>query len=564
MTRDISERRRRWPAGLEWLLAAVALIPIALFLVTSLSRLRYPFPLEQLEGPMLQAAERVAAGLPIYVRPNFHFIPYMYGPAYYYVSGWALRWLGGGFFPLRLISLLSTCASFALIYIFVLMETGGGRFRRHLAAIVGAGMYAAAYPWTREWFDLGRLDAFYVFLLLVALLCTRRLHPVIAAVAWTLTFLAKQTIFPVAVVMLCHDWKHPRRVVAGVASFVALSAASSALLNHATQGWFGFYAFTVPHANADLLLRPAVFYIPSQVLAPFGIALLAVAAAWVLGVFARPARMAEPSEGETAGSSTESLLRQDSARNGNPSFETFGRGDHRFGPFYLLAGASTFFLCWFLQAHGGASGNTAMPFYAVLAILFGISFAGIERTLVREKFPDAWRVLLLAAVAIPLLAWVYNPHDYLPHRDLRVGNQELVAWLHTFPGDVFLPSNPYAATLEGKPWHPDIAALHDALQPGWAGVRQPLLNTIRTAIDGEKFDAIAVDELPEQALAAQTWLPADLRTHYPVVGWVPGAEATDPFTPHPIFFLLPCRELPLATAKGWKLLQPAGQTGCPR
>src|SRR5487761_1553171 len=112
----------KWRVGLEVLLGLIALVPIALFLITSLRRLGYPFPLEQLEGPMLLAAERIAHGLPIYVRPDFHFIPYMYGPAYYYVSGWAVRWLGAGFFPLRLISLVSTCASFAIIYFFVLLD----------------------------------------------------------------------------------------------------------------------------------------------------------------------------------------------------------------------------------------------------------------------------------------------------------------------------------------------------------------------------------------------------------------------------------------------------------
>ncbi len=523
---------RRWLRPLEILLGLIALMPIALFLITSLRRLGYPFPLEQLEGPMLLAAERIAHGLPIYVRPNFHFIPYMYGPAYYYVSGWAVRWLGAGFFPLRLISLLSTCASFAILYFFILLDTRGTRFRRHLAAIAGVGLYAAAYPWTREWFDLGRLDSFYIFLLLVALWCTRRLHPAIAAVAWTLAFLAKQTILPVAVVMLCFDWKRPRRTMIGVVSFLAMAAASTALVNHATHGCFRFYAFTVPHANADLLLRPAVFYIPSQILAPFGIALLVMAAAWLW----RPASIAQSAAGR----------------------------------FYLLAAVSTFGLCWFLQAHGGATSNTAMPVYAVIAILFGIAFGRVDTRLegwaapALEKYREPARILLLAAVGIPLITWIYNPHDLIPQRDLIAGNNELIAWMRTFPGDVFLPANPYEATLAGKAWHPDTAALHDALRPDMPEIRQPLLDEIRAAIDGEKFDAIAVDGLPEQALAEQTWLPRDLESHYPVVGWVPGAEVGDPFTPHPIFFLLPCRERALAVAKGWKLFEAAGRDNCPR
>ena len=513
---------RRWRRQLEPVAAILALVPIALFLTAAVARLSYGFPLEQLEGSMLLAAERVAHGLPIYVRPNFRFIPYMYAPAYYYVSGWMVRLLGPRFFALRLVSLLSTCASLAIIYLLVLFDTPGSKQRRHLAALAAAGLYAAAYPWTRQWFDLGRLDSFYVLLLLLALLCTRRLHPIFAAVAWTLTFLAKQTIFPVAVVLLCTDWKRPRRLLLGLGSFLLLTAICTRLLDHATQGWFWFYAFTVPHANADLLLRPAVSFIPSELIAPFGVALLIAGMAWA---WTRPA------------------LGNFAAR------------------FYLLAGASIFALCWFLQAHAGATLNTPMPVYAVIAVIFGISFGRLDAFLALKSLEPA-RVFLLAAVAIPLVSWVYSPHDVTPRPELTASRQELIAWLRTFPGDVFLPSNPYEGVLAGKQWHPDNAAFHDALRPDLPDVREPVLAEISTEIDQEKFDAIVLDGLPAQILPGQTWLPADLGRHYPVVGIVPGGDAGDPFGPHPVYFLLPCREQTLAIAKKWTLIETGGSSPC--
>lgn len=521
---------KAWERPLEIVLGVLACVSILLFLITSVCRLRYPFPLEQLEGSMLLAAMRVAHGLPVYAQPNFHFIPYMYAPAYYYVSGWAVRLLGSTFFPLRLISLLSTCGSFAAIYTLVLLETkGAGQDRtggrRHLAALTAAGLYAVAYPWTQNWFDLGRLDSFYVLLFLLALLTTRRLHPVLAAVVWTLTFLAKQTILPVALIMLCYDWKRPRRVLLGVASFFLMAAISVRWLNHATHGWFRFYAFTVPHANADLLLRPMVFFLPSEMIAPFGAALLVIGIAWVV---ARP-------------------------KIGSPATR-----------FYLLAGGSTLALCWFLQAHGGATGNTPMPMYAVLAAIFGISFGWVYLRFAPEKNWRWARILVLVLAAIPLVSWVYYPHDRIPQRDLLESHAELTRWVRSFPGDVFLPSNPYEAVAAGKEWHPDIAALHDALRPDIPAIRQPLVETIRAEIDGEKFDAIALDGPPAQALASQTWLPADLQKHYPITGIVPGSEVFDPFAPHPVYFLLPCREQALAVAKGWTLLQPGDQAPCSR
>jgi hypothetical protein len=520
----------RWRIRLEVVAGILALVPIALFLVSALGRLRYPFPLEQLEGSMLLAAERVAHGLPIYVRPDFTFIPYMYAPAYYYVSGWAVRWLGAGFFPLRLISILSTCGSFVVIYFFVLKDAPGTGRRRHLAALAGTGLYAAAYPWTRDWFDLGRVDSLYVFLLLLALLCTRRLHPVFAAVAWTVAFLAKQTIFPVALIVLCCDWKRPRRMLLGLGSFLLLTAISTRLLDHATHNWFWFYAFTVPHANADLVARPAVFFIFSELIAPFGLGLLIVAAAWA------HRRFGQPSSADQS-----STVR-----------------------FYLFATASVFGLCWFLQAHAGATSNTPMPAYAVLAILFGISFARLDAFLAAGMLREPARIILLAAVCIPFLSWVYSPHDAIPHPEVLASQSDLAAWLRQFPGDVFLPSNPEEAVSAGKLWHPDLAALHDSLRPDIPQIRQPLLAEIRAAIDQEKFDAIAFDGAPAGSVASQPWLPADLQRHYPIVGLVPGSDVADPFTPHPVYFLLPCREAALAVARGWTLLSGRDQSPCPR
>jgi hypothetical protein len=504
-------------------MALLALVPIGLFLAAGLGRLGYGFPLEQLEGSMLLAAERVAHGQPIYVRPNFTFIPYMYAPAYYYVSGWAVRLLGPRFLALRLVSLLSTCTSLAVIYLFVFLDAPGARGRRHLAALAGAGLYAAAYPWTREWFDLGRLDSFYILLLLLALLSTRYLHPILAAVVWTLAFLAKQTIFPVALIMLCVEWKRPRRLLLGVGSFLLMTAVCSRLLDHATHGWFWFYAFIVPHANADLRLRPTVFYVPSQLIAPFGVALLIVGMAWV---WTRPS---------LAGSGTR---------------------------FYLLAGAALFGLCWFLQAHAGATANTPMPAYAFLAVLFGISFARLDAAFAFASRETA-RVFLMAAVAIPLVSWIYNPHDFMPHRDLVTSQEELIAWLRIFPGDVFLPANPYEGVLAGKQWHPDDAALHDGLRPNLPEVNAQVVAEIAEKVDQQKFDAIVLDGLPEDVLPSQPWLPSDVIQRYPIVGVVPGSDVSDSFGPHASYFLLPCREKGLAVAQGWTLLETGGQSACP-
>jgi hypothetical protein len=151
----------------------------------------------------------------------------------------------------------------------------------------------------------------------------------------------------------------------------------------------------------------------------------------------------------------------------------------------------------------------------------------------------------------------------MPHRDLVTSQEELIAWLRVFPGDVFLPSNPYEGVLAGKQWHPDNAALHDALRPDLPDINNAVRAKIGEEVDQTKFDAIVLDGLPGDILPSQAWLPADLIQRYPIVGVVPGSDVGDPFGPHPSYFLLPCREKGLAVAHGWKLLESGGQSACP-
>jgi hypothetical protein len=503
------------------LVALLALGMILLFLITSLRRLRYPFPLEQHEGAMALAVARVAHGLPLYAQPNFSFIPYMYSPAYFYVAGFVAKLFGPGFLALRLVSILSTLGCLAVIYALVATET-----KNRLAALAGMGLYAAAYPVTRHWFDLGRVDSFYVLLVLLALLATRKLHPVLAALAWTLAFLAKQTIAPVALIVLCFDWKRPRRVLAGVGTFLFASFGSATWLNRSTHDWFGYYVFTVPLANSDLRLHPTVFFPSVNLFAPFGVALVVIAAALLL------------------------------------------TNVHWSGPrarFYLLAGGSLLLLCWFLIAHAQATFNTAMPLYAVLAVAFGVAFARLLGWL-RESSTASARAgitLLLLAVCTQLASQLYSPKLSVPSSEVHASQQQFVDWLRLFPGDVWIPAHPYEAVLAGKLPHPDEAAIHDALRPGHPAANRPLLREIRQAMEHESPNAIVFDRAPQKEIDAASWLPANWRTLYPIVGIVPGSDVANPFGPRPRYVALPCRARNLAVAQTISILSSTTASPCP-
>ena len=487
------------------LLILLASAMIAFFVIASIRRLTYPFPLDSIEGSMALAVARVANGLPLYLQPNFHYTPYMYAPAYYYVCGWVAKLFGFGLLPLRLVSILSTIGCFVLIALLVFVET-----RNRLAALAGAGLYASAYLACQYWFDVGRVDSLYVFLVLLALVASRWLHPVFAALAWTLAWLAKQSIIPVAVVALCLDWKRPQRVLAGLGTFVLASLGSTAWLDHATHGWFHYYVFTVPSASTNL--QPHLAF---GLLAPFTVALVVVAAALLLtGVHW-----------------------------GSPAAR-----------FYLWVSGALALLCWFLASHAGSVLNVAMPAYALLAVAFGIALARLIHWL--HGLPAArsqvgLTLLLLATCA--QFACQPRPNIFLtPSPAVRAERQQFEDWLHSVPGDVLVVAHPYEAVMAGKPVHPDQFAIGDALAPGRPAVNLPLLDEIHKVIEQETLEAIVVDLPPEEAIVRSPWLSTDLLRRYPIVGIVPGSNlASDPgnaFNPNPRYVLLPCRASGVAAA----------------
>jgi hypothetical protein len=469
---------------------------------------------------------RVANGQPLYTPPTFHFIPYLYAPAYFYVSGWMAKLVGTGLVPLRLVSILSTIGSLLLIFSQVYAETGN-----RLASLAGAGLYASAYPAAQYVFDLGRVDSLYVFLILLALVVTRWLHPVFAAMAWTLTFLAKQSILPVAVVALCMEWKRPKRLLAGLGTLAIASLSSTAWLDRATHGWFRYYIFAVPAASAKahLRLRAQLLDHFLVLLAPFSGALIVVAAALLL---------------------------------------TGVRWGNRAAQFYLGTGTALMLLVWFLAAHGGAVANSAMPAFALLAVAFGIALGRLTRWL--QALPAAWSqtglALVFLAACIQFVIQARPSMVFIPSPVLRASQQLSEDWLRSVPGDVLVVAHPYESVMAGKPAHPDEFALKDTLSPGRAAVNLPLLNEIHQAVEQETLDAIVIDRSPQREMQDAPWLPADLLQHYPILGIFPGSEPPrdpgNPLNPAPRFVLLPCRASGSVFAQSIAIISPPGAAPC--
>ena len=436
---------------LRFAVAFTSAFVILLFLYSALRRIHYPYELEELEGNMFIGVLRVFRGQALYPRPSLEFIPYMYSPGYYYVCAWMGRLCGMTMATLRLTSILSTLGCFAAIYALVWSE-----FRRHLPALAAAGIYAGFYTVCQEWFDLGRLDSFFVLTILVAMLCTRRLHPVLAAFAWTLAFQTKQSILPAAFCMLLSGWesgnsKQIRRALSGAATFAVLAFGSIAWLNHRTAGWYSFYIFKVPGANADIKLRSLFVFWPTDMFRPLALALTVILASVIF---------------------TSPSLRSRATR-------------------FYLASLSLIPLFWWIRAHAGSTVNSLMPIYALLAVFFGLAVARLAAKLQASQAQPAMLLLLLAVFAQEA-AGIYNPGDYLPTRETAASLHTTVEKIRSMPGDVYVAQHPFYAYLAGKPTHADLVSLHDAMRPRLP-IHDELSREMQQAMASREFSAIVLN-----------------------------------------------------------------------
>jgi len=521
MFMDIDGLQARLAAGVEsprtqrllrGLLVVLAGFLLLLFLWAAARRMRYPFEVEWIESNVLMSVLRVAHGQGLYVAPTLDFVPFLYAPLYLYLAAGLTKIVGvgnHGYMAMRLLSTLATLGSCAAIYFLVLTET-----RRRVAGIAAAGMFVGCYAVVGGFYDIGRVDSLFVFLLLLALLAQRRGHPVVAALLWVLTFQTKQTVLPLAVFILCAEWQRPRRLIAGAGTFLAVAGGSILLLNHATGGWYNFYLFHLS-GGFPMVGRLIVLYLPQMVVQPVAVAWVVIVAAVLLtGVKLR-----------SAGTM-----------------------------FYGFVSVALYGGTWYVEAHRGASMNAMMPVYAWTAVLFGVALARLLSW--AEKIGSARLGLLaLATAAMQLLALVYSPGRFVPPASSVAASQRFVEQLRALPGDVYVLNHSYDAILAGKQPHAEGEALGAVLDAKLGATSADLRAELDEAMRAHKYTAVVIDDVEPRDTA---W---HFERDYPLEEST-GLSDLGYLTSQPNWFLLPCDVKP-AVAEG--LLRPdsvVASTGC--
>ncbi len=418
--------------GLDLALMAISLAAVAMFLRVAFSRINYPYALEWMEGGSAAHVRWLLAGHPLYGPPNLHFVPYQYGPLFYFVSAAVSRVFGiSGFLPLRGVSLVSTLGTFVILYEWARRETG-----TRLAGIAGVGLFAASFGEGGYWFDLARVDSLFVFLLLAGLFihCQGLGHPkrVHGMLPWlssgflVLAVLTKQTALPVTLALLAYPLL--RRNFSGpirdLSRFMGLGAVVYLLLQRSSGGWFYFYCFGI-RAQFEGMAGMRAFWWPNEIFPRF-LPLFLI----ILAFLAQVTR--------------EKPLR--------------AQRDHGLwlAMFLMTTLGSALYLrfCWSYK-------NVLLPAHAALALVGAVAFGTLRD---RVSGPARhWAPALVVFLQIFVLVREEWPdiRGQIPKAILRQAGDRVVREIASLPGRVYIPTHGYLTQLAGKPEYVDLLAIKD-------------------------------------------------------------------------------------------------------
>jgi hypothetical protein len=427
-------------------------------------RLTYPFPVEYLESNSLVEVQRILTGHALYAPPAVRYVPDGYPPLYFATSAAAASVLGLSYLPLRLVSLVSSLACFAVLARLVQRETASAA-----AGFAAAGLLAATYFVTHTWFDVARVDSLFIALSTAALYSARWMRRTRGAVATGLllaaAFLTKQNGLAEGIAVLTALAFGPRRRLAGVAALTygAVLGFSTLALGLASRGWYVFYVFVL---LSEHTLNHAAFgqFWTVHLLPVLGIA----CGALILG-----ARRTPP---------------------------------------VLVAGCAALTVeSYATLVHSGGEVNDLLPAYLAVALLAGLAMggrpgglAGLAADRLARGRLASWRaglagrwvaaaatVLVIAQLAV--LVNGFRPARAIPTTADRAAGLRLVSGMRALGGAIAVPSDPGLALLAGLPAVAHQGAADDVLRASDPAVIASFRRSAARAVAARRFSAIVTE-----------------------------------------------------------------------
>jgi hypothetical protein len=272
--------------GLETLSVAWALWPISVLLYVFCARVSYPMDLEWCEGGLLYQAYRLLHGLPIYVRGDPTWEPWLYP------IGHTVALAAAGIFHIdywtgRLVSIFFFCVMCVTLFREIYRHIGKSTFAIAAGALAVASI-ACGFPVVGQWYDLIRVDTMMLALSIIGV--ARVGQPgaslgrtTVTALVLSASILTKQTAaFFVAWTCLFAIVREPRVGLRLATMTLLMTVVALALLQWGTHGSYWFFTVTDPQkqhirdaAFADGL-RLVWHFAPFIALLPLGCLLLAL------------------------------------------------------------------------------------------------------------------------------------------------------------------------------------------------------------------------------------------------------------------------------------------------
>jgi hypothetical protein len=469
-------------------LVTASIAYIVLFLVAAALRASYPLQLEWLECGALDTVGRVLHGQPIYVRPTHFFVPFLYTPFYYFVGAVACRVAGFDFSALRWLSTLCTVACFALQF-----AMASRLANSRLAGIVAAGYFAALYATTGWWFDLARVDMLYVALILGGIYLSWTRRPIFAALVFALAFQTKQTAILIAICVLAHEYRHPRRLLHGLLAFFAFAGASTLAFIHLYGPWFLYYTRYIP-SHHPLELRGVPYFFGRDLLYP---SLIAIAIVAMCGRLATQRARND-----------RTLQRTEAEKN-----HEFPSADYRFILATILGLSVS---CFLGRIHTGASVNIALPLDAWLAILFGASVVIMLRWTSETNSPVSQRrgLLILGAALLQFVALARSPMRYIPSPAAKAEAAGELAQIARTPGNLYSLVNAADLAVVGKQSYANTAAVFDVLRAGQDETSKQLQQDMQQSFARHDYAAVLSNAPLDAPGSTAMDAPADLARYY--------------------------------------------------
>lgn len=354
-------------------------------------------------------------------------------------------------------------------------ETGN-----HFPGILAAGLFAATYQLSGSWFDIGKPDSLFLFLLLIALYILRFNTSsgsyLLAGILISLSFLTKQTALAISlpIIAYCIILLDKRLAFSFIIPIVTIVGLGSLLLNYLHDGWFNFYVFELPRTT-PIDQRPFMHFWIKDIYVPLTIAL-------VIAIFYMLIQLI----------------------NSNKKIFLF----------YFLVAIGMFGASWYSRYRGGGYYNVLFPAYAMISILLGLGInklLEISQLLAMEKRNLMKIFIYLVCIAqFSSLSLVYNPFDQIPTRkDLEAG-KKFINKIAQIKGEIFMSFHGYLPVMAGKKSYANQMGMRDVLttrSKKHAKIKTELINEIKQAMREKKFSAIIIDSF-------EPWYPPDMEKYY--------------------------------------------------